>query len=49
MMFTVLCAFGGRNIYATQLGSVNPDSIYIICGHYDAVNNYCADDNASVQ
>lgn len=38
---------GGRNIYATQLGSVNPDSIYIICGHYDAVNNYCADDNAS--
>ncbi|MEZ5007314.1 MAG: M28 family peptidase [Chitinophagales bacterium] len=38
---------GGRNIYATQLGTVNPDSIYIICGHYDAVANYCADDNAS--
>lgn len=38
---------GGRNIYATQLGSVHPDSIFIICGHYDAVTNYCADDNAS--
>ena len=37
----------GRNIYATQVGIANPDDIYIICGHYDAVNFYGADDNAS--
>ncbi|MEN6354516.1 MAG: BACON domain-containing carbohydrate-binding protein, partial [Bacteroidales bacterium] len=37
----------GRNILATQPGLNNPDSIYIICAHYDAVANYCADDNAS--
>lgn len=37
----------GRNIIATQTGTVNPNDIYIICGHYDAVANYCADDNAS--
>jgi Zn-dependent M28 family amino/carboxypeptidase len=38
---------GGRNVYVTQLGSVFPDSIVMICGHYDAVADYCADDNAS--
>ena len=37
----------GRNIVATQLGKTNPNDIYIICAHYDTVNNYCADDNAS--
>jgi Zn-dependent M28 family amino/carboxypeptidase len=38
---------GGRNVYGTQLGTVFPDSIVMICGHYDAVADYCADDNAS--
>lgn len=37
----------GRNIIATQLGKTNPDSIYIICAHYDAVADYGADDNGS--
>lgn len=37
----------GRNVYATQLGTVYPDSIVMICAHYDAVADYCADDNAS--
>jgi len=37
----------GRNIYAIQEGQVNPDNIYIACGHFDAVANYCADDNGS--
>ena len=37
----------GRNIVATYKGKTNPDSIYIICAHYDAVADYCADDNAS--
>jgi hypothetical protein len=37
----------GRNVIATQTGSVNPNDIYLICAHYDAVANYCADDNAS--
>ncbi|WMI68566.1 M28 family peptidase [Mangrovimonas sp. YM274] len=37
----------GRNIVATQLGTTNPDNIYIICAHYDSVADYCADDNAS--
>lgn len=38
---------GGRNVVATQFGVSNPDSIIIICAHYDAVANYCADDNVS--
>jgi len=38
---------GGRNIIATQIGQTNPNDIYIICAHYDAVANYCADDNVS--
>lgn len=37
----------GRNIYATQTGVTNPNDIYIIGAHYDSVNLYCADDNAS--
>ena len=37
----------GRNVIATQTGNGRPDSIFIICAHYDAVANYCADDNAS--
>jgi hypothetical protein len=37
----------GRNIIATQVGINNPNSIYIICAHYDAVTYYAADDNAS--
>ncbi len=38
---------GGRNVVATQVGQTNPDDIYIICGHYDSVADYCADDNAT--
>lgn len=38
---------GGRNIIATQTGALNPEAIYIICAHYDAVPEYAADDNAS--
>ncbi len=38
---------GGRNIVATQTGTVNPDKIYIVCAHYDTVTDYGADDNAS--
>ena len=38
---------GGRNIVATQIGKTFPDSIYLIGAHYDAVADYCADDNAS--
>lgn len=37
----------GRNVIATQLGKTNPNDIYIICAHYDSVDDYCADDNAS--
>lgn len=37
----------GRNIIATQTGLTQPNNIYIISAHYDAVTNYCADDNAS--
>lgn len=42
-------AFGsdGRNIYAIHEGTQFPDEKYIICAHYDAVDYYCADDNAS--
>lgn len=38
---------GGKNIIATQLGVTNPNNVYLISAHYDAVANYCADDNAS--
>lgn len=37
----------GRNVYAKQIGALYPDSIVMICAHYDAVADYCADDNAS--
>ena len=37
----------GRNIIATQLGKTNPNDIYIVCAHYDAVANYGADDNGT--
>lgn len=40
-------ATGGRNVYAIQTGKTRPNDIYIICGHYDAVADYCADDNLS--
>ena len=37
----------GRNVYAIQPGSTYEDQQFIICAHYDAVDYYCADDNAS--
>jgi hypothetical protein len=37
----------GKNIIATQLGKTNPNDIYLVCAHYDAVADYCADDNAT--
>ncbi|MCF8369153.1 MAG: M28 family peptidase [Bacteroidales bacterium] len=37
----------GKNIFAIQEGAVYPEQQYIICAHYDAVANYCADDDAS--
>ncbi|MBO6605727.1 M28 family peptidase [Psychroserpens sp.] len=37
----------GRNIVATQLGQTNPNDIYIICAHYDGVDDYAADDNGT--
>jgi len=37
----------GRNIYAIQRGTIYPEEYYIYCAHYDAVTDFCADDNAS--
>jgi len=37
----------GKNVIATQTGTLYPDEYYMICAHYDAVDYYCADDNAS--
>ena len=37
----------GRNVYGKQIGSTHSDSLVIIGCHYDAVADYCADDNAS--
>jgi hypothetical protein len=37
----------GKNIYALKEGTLYPEEKYIICAHYDAVADYCADDNAS--
>ncbi|WP_460217738.1 M28 family peptidase [Psychroserpens sp. MEBiC05023] len=37
----------GRNIIATQVGKTNPNNIYIVCAHYDSVDDYCADDNVT--
>ncbi len=39
--------FTGRNVYAIREGCIYPEKKYIICAHYDAVDVYCADDNAS--
>lgn len=38
---------GGRNVVGTLVGKTNPDSVFFISAHYDAVADYCADDNAS--
>lgn len=38
---------GGRNIIAEQTGTTYPDQKFIISSHYDAVANYCADDDIS--
>lgn len=38
---------GGRNIIAEQKGFLYPEKKYIICAHYDAVTDYCADDDVS--
>jgi len=35
------------NVIANQPGIKYPDSVIIICAHYDAASSYCADDNAS--
>ncbi|PLX11875.1 MAG: hypothetical protein C0598_07150 [Marinilabiliales bacterium] len=40
-------AANGKNVYAVKEGSLYPDDYYMICAHYDAVDYYCADDNAS--
>ena len=37
----------GKNLYSIQLGTKYPDEYFILCAHYDAVTQYCADDNAS--
>ncbi|MCB2219208.1 MAG: M28 family peptidase [Bacteroidetes bacterium] len=37
----------GTNVFAVQEGTLYPDQYYMICAHYDAVDYYCADDNAS--
>lgn len=37
----------GRNVIATQTGINYPDSVLLMCAHYDAVTDYAADDNAS--
>ena len=37
----------GLNIIAFQPGNLFPEKQYIICAHYDAVDYFCADDNAS--
>jgi hypothetical protein len=37
-----------QNVVATKMGGVHPDSVVIVCGHYDAVpSSPGADDNAS--
>ena len=40
-------SWDGRNIIGAQKGKRYSEKIYIICAHYDAVDYYCADDNAS--
>ena len=42
-----------RNVVATQVGVVHPDSVLVVCGHYDSLSDHPetdapgADDNAS--
>jgi len=38
---------GGNNVIGFQEGTKYPDSSFIISAHYDAVAEYCADDDAS--
>jgi hypothetical protein len=40
-------SLSGTNVIAKQTGTLYPDEYYMICAHYDAVDFYCADDNAS--
>ena len=40
-------SMGGINVVAVQPGTLYPDEYIMICAHYDAVDYYCADDNAS--
>jgi len=40
-------SLSGANVVAKQTGTLYPDEYYMICAHYDAVDYYCADDNAS--
>lgn len=40
-------SMSGINVIAKQTGTLYPDEYYMICAHYDAVDYYCADDNAS--
>lgn len=35
------------NVIAIQPGTMYPDEYYMLCAHYDAMDYYCADDNAS--
>lgn len=37
----------GNNVIGVQKGVKYPDSTFIICAHYDSVDDFCADDNAS--
>ncbi len=37
----------GSNVIGIQRGIKYPDSTFILCAHYDSVDDYCADDNAS--
>ena len=37
----------GQNVIGIKPGTLYPDEYYIICGHYDGVVDYGADDNAS--
>jgi hypothetical protein len=39
--------YSGNNVVATKLGTVDPNRIYIVGGHYDSAGTPGADDNAS--
>jgi hypothetical protein len=40
-------SYSGNNVVATKLGTVDPNRIYIVGGHYDSAGTPGADDNAS--